>query len=31
MGAVLIKAWEQDNKFDGWKDFFCYEKWIRAF
>lgn len=31
LGAVLIKAWEQGCKFDGWKDFFCYEKWIRAF
>ncbi|MBF8984307.1 TIGR03960 family B12-binding radical SAM protein [Lutibacter sp. B2] len=28
---VLIKAWEKGCKFDGWGQFFEYDKWMEAF
>ncbi|QEK12296.1 TIGR03960 family B12-binding radical SAM protein [Crassaminicella thermophila] len=31
VGKVLIKAWENGCKFDGWRDHFQYEKWMEAF
>lgn len=31
LGEVLISAVELGCKFDGWSDFFDYDKWIRAF
>lgn len=31
LGEVLISAVELGCKFDGWTDFFDYEKWIEAF
>lgn len=31
LGEVLIKAWENGCKFDGWHDFFKYDQWIKAF
>ncbi|MBS3995579.1 MAG: TIGR03960 family B12-binding radical SAM protein [Alkaliphilus sp.] len=31
LGEVLIKAWEKGCKFDGWGDYFNYEKWMEAF
>lgn len=31
LGEVLISAVELGCKFDGWTDFFDYEKWIKAF
>jgi radical SAM family uncharacterized protein len=31
LGKVLIKAWENGCKFDGWRNLFCYDQWIKAF
>ena len=31
LGDVLITANELGCKFDGWTDFFDYEKWLKAF
>ncbi|WP_129596879.1 TIGR03960 family B12-binding radical SAM protein [Anaerophilus nitritogenes] len=31
VGKVLMKAWESGCKFDGWGDYFDYEKWMQAF
>lgn len=31
LGEVLITAHELGCKFDGWSDFFDYDKWIKAF
>ena len=31
LGEVLISAVELGCKFDGWSDFFDYDKWMRAF
>ncbi len=31
LGEVLITAYELGCKFDGWTDFFDYEKWMEAF
>ncbi|TDT61207.1 TIGR03960 family B12-binding radical SAM protein [Fonticella tunisiensis] len=28
---VLIKAWELGCKFDGWQEYFDYDKWMEAF
>ena len=28
---VIYKAWEKGCKFDGWDEYFNYEKWIEAF
>jgi len=30
VGDCLIKAWEKGCKFDGWSEFFNYEKWKEA-
>ncbi|MGE5329379.1 MAG: TIGR03960 family B12-binding radical SAM protein [Deltaproteobacteria bacterium] len=31
LGAVFIKAWEKGCKFDGWNEYFDFEKWMEAF
>lgn len=31
MGAVIKKAWEMGCKFDGWDEFYRYERWLDAF
>lgn len=31
LGAVLLKAWEMGAKFDGWDEYFNYDRWIEAF
>ncbi|MGB9780085.1 TIGR03960 family B12-binding radical SAM protein [Caldanaerobacter sp.] len=31
VGKAIIKAWEKGCKFDGWDDYFDYEKWEKAF
>ncbi len=31
LGQVLLKAWQAGCKFDGWREFFQYEKWLQAF
>lgn len=31
LGAVLLKAYELGCRFDGWQEFFDYEKWTQAF
>lgn len=31
LSEVLIKAYELGCKFDGWQEFFDYEKWMKAF
>jgi len=31
LSKALYKAWELGCKFDGWSDFFDYEKWMEAF
>ena len=28
---VIYKAWEKGCKFDGWDEYFSYEKWLEAF
>lgn len=30
LSKVILEAWEQGAKFDGWSDFFDYENWIAA-
>ncbi|NLY20804.1 MAG: TIGR03960 family B12-binding radical SAM protein [Tissierellia bacterium] len=30
VGEVIISAWEKGCKFDGWSEFFQYDKWIEA-
>ena len=30
-GAVIKRAWELGCKFDGWSDFFDFDKWMEAF
>jgi radical SAM family uncharacterized protein len=30
IGRAIIKAWEMGCRFDGWAEFFDYEKWIKA-
>ncbi len=31
IGKTLIKAWENGSKFDGWREFFDFDKWQDAF
>ncbi|QXM05767.1 TIGR03960 family B12-binding radical SAM protein [Crassaminicella indica] len=31
LGKALIKGWENGCKFDGWGDFFEYDKWMKTF
>jgi len=31
LGQVLLKAWQMGCKFDGWREYFHYEKWLLAF
>lgn len=31
IGSVLIKAFEKGCKFDGWQEYFLYDKWMEAF
>ena len=31
LGQVLIKAWENGCKFDGWDQFFNFTKWMQSF
>jgi radical SAM family uncharacterized protein len=31
LGAVLFEAWKLGAKFDGWSEFFSYDRWIQAF
>lgn len=31
VGQALLKAWESGAKFDGWMEYFSYEKWMEAF
>lgn len=31
VGKALLKAWENGAKFDGWMEYFNYEKWMAAF
>lgn len=31
LGDVLYTAWKNGCKFDGWKDYFDYDKWMAAF
>ncbi|MGD9311081.1 MAG: TIGR03936 family radical SAM-associated protein, partial [Desulfosarcina sp.] len=31
LGAALIKAWQSGCRFDGWTDYFDYERWTRVF
>ncbi|MCT4606696.1 MAG: TIGR03960 family B12-binding radical SAM protein [Marinisporobacter sp.] len=31
LGKALIRGWEKGCKFDGWGDFFAYEKWMETF
>lgn len=31
LSKVLIRAWQMGCKFDGWADYFNYEKWMEAF
>lgn len=31
VGKALVKAWENGCKFDGWSEFFNFEKWMEAF
>lgn len=31
VGKALLLAWEQGCKFDGWMEYFDYEKWMSAF
>ena len=30
IGRVIIKAWEKGCRFDGWAEFFNYDKWMEA-
>ncbi len=31
LNQVLIKAWRSGCRFDGWTDFFNYDRWVRVF
>lgn len=31
LGAVLLKAWQLGAKFDGWDEFFSFDRWMEAF
>ncbi len=31
LGAVLLAAWEAGAKFDGWSEYFDYDRWARVF
>lgn len=31
LGKALLTAWEKGCRFDGWNEFFKYDKWIEAF
>lgn len=31
VGKALLAAWEQGCKFDGWMEYFDYDKWLSAF
>lgn len=31
LAKTVIKAWEMGCKFDGWTEFFSYERWMEAF
>lgn len=31
LGGVLLKAWENGAKFDGWNEHFKFKTWLRAF
>lgn len=31
LAQVLIQAWEEGCRFDGWSECFSYEKWVKAF
>ncbi|KPU27861.1 Fe-S oxidoreductase [Caloranaerobacter sp. TR13] len=31
LSKVLIRAWQKGCKFDGWADYFNYEKWMETF
>lgn len=31
VGQVLIKAWEKGCRFDGWGEYFKFDKWMEAF
>lgn len=31
VGKVLVEAWKNGCKFDGWSEFFSFEKWMEAF
>jgi radical SAM family uncharacterized protein len=30
LGAVIRKAWEEGGRFDGWREYFSYDRWIAA-
>ena len=31
VGKVLLKAWENGCKFDGWNEYFNYDVWMKSF
>ncbi|SCZ77204.1 TIGR03960 family B12-binding radical SAM protein [Acidaminobacter hydrogenoformans] len=31
VGKALIEAWKSGARFDGWGDYFSYERWVEAF
>jgi len=31
LGSVLMEAWKLGAKFDGWSEFFNYDRWLQAF
>ncbi|MGE5390507.1 MAG: hypothetical protein ACM3PE_05520 [Deltaproteobacteria bacterium] len=31
LGAVIYRAWQQGCKFDGWSEYFDYDRWLEAF
>jgi radical SAM family uncharacterized protein len=30
LGAVIRRAWEDGGRFDGWREYFSYERWMTA-
>jgi radical SAM family uncharacterized protein len=30
VGAVILKAWERGQRFDGWSEHFSYQRWVQA-
>jgi hypothetical protein len=30
VGAVIRRVWERGGRFDGWREHFSYERWMRA-